>query len=257
MSQTPPNDKPMNEDEAWVSAQYQKAMREQDENDQKASPSSAIDDAILAKAKQAIMQASIQADHTQQENKKRSQPWLRWQYGGSVAASVVILVFIYIGNQENVLEQTTFSAPEKSIPASPSSFMDTQEELAAPAGIQAVEAPVERKLSLAMQAKAVFTQMQSIREADEAEARSAMAMQSRMKQESQVMRVQKEKAKVTESEESKDTATSQDADTYSSLQVKLFKLLQKQKLAEQDWRLPEQYKAVLTEKQIETLLAEE
>ena len=51
MSQTPPNDKPMNEDEAWVSKQYQKAMREQQVSESQSSPSVAIDDAILAKAK--------------------------------------------------------------------------------------------------------------------------------------------------------------------------------------------------------------
>lgn len=294
MSQTPPNDKPMNEDEAWVSKQYQKAMREQQVSESQSSPSVAIDDAILAKAKQAnIMQGVTQQGGTKQTStQKKPYSWLRWQYGGSVAASVLILVFIYIGQHENMPEQAVLSNP-----TSPSSLMDTQEELLAPSPMQTrnsesksmelvanemdslssgMEAPIE--LSLTAQAKAVFTQMQSIRQADEIAARSAMAMRARAKKESQRRLVEKEKVSLKDSTENQETSSKQDAsevpqkvvnaenqtqantkkpDSYIELQVTLFNILQKQKLTEEDWRLPEKYKAGLTEKQIAILLKEE
>jgi hypothetical protein len=247
----------MNEDEAWVSKRYQKAMHMHQESENPLSPSASIDEAILAKAKQASQKPNITA---QEDSQKKPRSWLRWQYGGSVAASVLILVFVYIGQYQNVPEQAELSVPA-STPENLSSFMDDQEEVHAPSPIQSSNStsqPIElvakdmeapSTLSLAAQAKAIFVQMQSIKQADEAAARSELAMQSRAKKESQKRLLEKEKSSL------KENAVKPDG--YTELQVELFKTLQQQKLSEKDWRLPEQYKAGLTEKQIATLLKKE
>ena len=52
----------------------------------KATPSKALDEAVLAMAKKRGL------------SKKRKQTWLHWQYGGSIAASVLLVSFIYLYN---------------------------------------------------------------------------------------------------------------------------------------------------------------
>jgi hypothetical protein len=244
-----------NDEQSVVSEIYKAAAKPE--------PSEVLDAKVLNMAKQQSSSKNVKSSQIQNASKSNRTPfYMKWQYSGSIAASVLIIGFLFVSHSPEEFDAIPRNTMQDELPlAEPQQIrmrdadkmtreLQTQNleradkfnELASDAmnasKMRLEAAPANQKEIAALQAEAAFI-LTALHESDH---KSKLASEG-LKDLSEL------------SENVQGISRQRDEQTQASLQQQLFNTLKALKEKEPNWALDDSFKAVLSAEQIEDLVA--